>query len=92
MGYKRIIALVILFSFISPLAAVSGQPSLFKMLSFYKAKFGDPDHLVLEFCITHNIWVKRTYIWDDKFLVVFLWRRGKGWVIIGMKNLVPVTV
>lgn len=94
MGNKwvTITTFFILFLLISPLAAASGQPSLFEMMRFYRGKFGKPDHLVLEFCITHNLWVQRTYIWDKKFMVVFLWMRGKGWVIMDMRNLVPRSV
>ena len=80
--------MIFFFSFISPLAAVSGQPSLFEMLGYYRGIFGRPDYLLIEYDVYHPTkWVKRTYIWEGELLVIFLWRKGMGWIVLKVYDL-----
>ena len=84
--------IVILFIFIfSPLAAgVDSQPSFLEMKQFYYDKFGEPDHIIVEFDLLHpRLYVKRTYIWKDQIAAVFLWRPKAGWILYRLYNLRP---
>ena len=84
------VSVILLIFIFSPLAAGDSQPSFFEMKQFYYDKFGKPDHIVVEFCLSHpGRWVKRTYLWEYKFVVVFLWRPKIGWQILGMQSFVP---
>ena len=92
MGNKLVVvfvAVILLFFIFSPLAVASERPSLFEMLAFYKAKLGKPDYIGVNFDLLDWSWATRIYVWDDRFAVEFLWRKGKGWIIIDMKNLEP---
>jgi hypothetical protein len=88
MGFREVIAVIILFIFIfSPLAAVaSGQPSFLEMRRYYVDKMGKPDHVVVEYCLTHPTkWVKKTLVWEQRAFVTFLWRPKFGWVILNIQ-------
>jgi len=76
-----IILILIFFSF--SLAAAERRPSLYEMLKYYKGIYGKPDYLLIEYDVYHPTkWVKRTYIWDGEFIVIFLWRKSMGWMVM----------
>ena len=90
---KLVIIVILLIFIFSPLAVASERPSLFEMLTFYTAKLGQPDHVIIEYCTQHPFkWAKRTYIWEGQLFVVFIWVRGEGWAIMNMQSLKPTSV